>query len=92
MLVLAMQFSRSADAGDTAPGPETRTPARPLGPRRRSLEVKEGRSLKTEERTVVGPGLRHREETPTTDGIAVDQTERGSNWESSLRCAGTLTP
>jgi len=54
--------------------------------------MKEGRSLKTEERTVVGPGLGRREETPTTDGIAVDRTERGSNWESSLRNAGTLTP
>jgi hypothetical protein len=85
MLVLAMQFSRSADAGAAAPSPETRTPTQPLGRRRRSLEVKEGRSLKTEERTVVRPGLGRREETPTTDDVAVDRTERGSNWESSLR-------
>jgi hypothetical protein len=47
--------------------------------------MKEGRSLKTEERTVVGPGLGRREKTPTTDDVAVDRTERGSNWESSLR-------
>ena len=86
MLVLAMQFSRSADAGEAPPSPETRTPAQPLGRRRRSLEVKEGRSLKTEERN--GRRARARPsggKTPTTDDVAVDRTERGSNWESSLQ-------
>jgi hypothetical protein len=37
-----------------------------------------------------GPGSAAGRETPTTDGIAVDRTERGSNWESSLRNAGNL--
>jgi hypothetical protein len=33
-----------------------------------------------------------REGKPTTDAVYLDQTERGSNWESFLLCAGTLTP
>src|SRR5262245_38298280 len=63
-------------------------------PSRRRLEVQrpDGRSLKTEDRTVrlaqVAPSGGNTFD--RRDGL--DQTERGSNWESSLRCAGTLTP
>ena len=57
-----------------------------------SAEKKRDAPSKQKRGTVVRPGLGHREETPTTDDVAVDRTERGSNWESSLLCAGTLTP
>ena len=72
--------------GDTPPSPETRTPAWPRGPRRRSLEVEGGSLLQNrrEERSS-GPGSAVGRNAPTTDDVTVDRTERGSNWESSLR-------
>jgi hypothetical protein len=75
-----------------APSPETRMPAQPLGHRRRSLEVKEDRSLKTEERTVVRPGLGRREEN------TYHRRRRRGPDRARLQlgvvpaCAGTLTP
>ena len=86
MLVLAMQFSRSADADPCGAESGDEDAGAATGARRRSLEVKEGRSLKTEERN--GRRARARPSggkhlPPTT--VAVDRTERGSNWESSLR-------
>jgi hypothetical protein len=57
------------------------TPAEPRG---------EGGSLpqnRREERSS-GPGSAVGRKTPTTDDVAVDRTERGSNWESSLRVQG----
>jgi hypothetical protein len=86
MLVLAMQFSRSADAGRTAPGPETRTPAWPLWaspaePRDEGGSLPQNRR---EERSS-GPGSAVGRKHLLTDDVAVDRTERGSNWESSLR-------
>jgi hypothetical protein len=76
-------------------GPDMRTPAPATEwPGRRSLEgmAARGRSLKTEDRTVrLEQGRSSRGDTYDRR-CRLDRTERGSNWESSLRCAGTLTP
>src|SRR5215510_13080305 len=63
-------------------------------PSRRSLEVQrpDGRSLKTEDRTVRLAQVAPSGGNTFDRRVGLDQTERGSNWESSLRCAGTMTP
>jgi len=86
MLVLAMQFSRSADAG--ACGAESEDEDAGAAIRASPAEPRdEGGSLpqnRREERSS-GPGSAVGRNAPTTDDVAMDRTERGSNWESSLR-------
>jgi hypothetical protein len=53
---------------------------------------KGARSLKTEERTVCLEQARGSGGETCDRHRYLDQTERGSNWESFLLCAGTLTP
>ena len=77
------------DPGDEDAGPTTWVaPAAPRG-----TMAMERHSLKTEDRTVRRePSSTVGRKAPATDDVALDPTERGSNWESSLRCAGTVTP
>jgi hypothetical protein len=86
MLVLAMQFSRSADAGACGAESEDEdagaaTGASPAEPRDEGGSLPQNRR---EERSS-GPGSAVGRKHLLTDDVAVDRTERGSNWESSLR-------
>ena len=93
MLVLAMQFSRSSERQCANPGHEDAGAATGW-PCRRSLEdeMASGHSLKTEDRTVC-PEQARSSGGNTYDRLRrLDGTEQGANWESSLLCAGTLTP
>jgi hypothetical protein len=84
MLVLAMQFSRSSGHKRRCRR-ETRTPAPATGwPRRRCLEGKGARSLKTEERTLCLEQARGSGGETCDRHRYLNQTERGSNWESFL--------
>jgi hypothetical protein len=84
MLVLAMQFSRSSGhkrrcrRGDEDAGAShwVASPALPRG--------KGARSLKTEERTVCLEQARGSGGETCDRHRYLDQTERGSNWESFL--------
>jgi len=77
------------------PAPDMRTPAQPLGwPCRRSLEERWPEATPSKQKT--GQCVRNRFDRQEVDTFdqrrRLDRTERGSNWESSLRCAGTVTP
>ena len=80
--------------GGRMPTPDMRTPARPLRwLRRRRLEVDGQRPLPQNRRQDSASAQARSSGGNTYDRRRrLDGTERGSNWESSLRCAGTLTP
>jgi len=94
MLVLAMQFSRSVGAGPSAqhPGHEDAGAATRWPCRRRLEEMADATPSKQKTGQCVELRLDRQEVNTYDQRRCLDLTERGSNWESSLQCAGTVTP
>ena len=76
------------------PTPDMRTPAQPLSGRAGGASRNDLRVTPSKQKTGQCVELRlDRREVNTYDQRrCLDLTERGSNWESPLRCAGTMTP
>jgi hypothetical protein len=93
MLVLAMQFSRSSKLGLVPNLGHEDAGAATEWPCRRSLgSWPEATPSKQKTGQCVGFELDRREVNTYDQRRCSDSIERGSNWESSLRCAGTMTP
>jgi len=77
------------------PTPDMRTPAQPLGDRAGGASRNDGQ-VATPSKQKTGQCVWNRFDRQEVDTFdqrrRLDRTERGSNWESSLQCAGTVTP
>ena len=81
--------------GDRVPTPDMRTPAQPLGDRAGGASRNDGQvATPSKQKTgqCVWNRFDHQEVNTFDQRRRLDRTERGSNWESFLQCAGTVTP